>query len=125
MLQRPTVHPADLTVAQARAAFAANPKERLLLLVRDAKLVSTVTPEDVETADGSAAAAQVGTLEDRTVAPDEPLAAIHQAMLAEQRRRLAVVDPGTGELRGLLALKRSGAGFCDDAGVAAMRAARS
>ena len=46
-----------------------------------------------------------------------------RAMQASGDRRLAVVEDD-GRLLGLLCLKRSGDGFCTDAGVAERRAAR-
>ncbi|MGH3506167.1 MAG: CBS domain-containing protein [Nocardioidaceae bacterium] len=125
MLRHPTVHPADLTVREARSAFTASPKLRVLLLVRDDLLVSMVAREDLSgTEDPSAAAADLGTLRGTCVAADAPLGATFDAMVRSGRRRMAVVEPG-GKLLGLLCLKRSQSGFCTDAGVAAMRRSRA
>lgn len=124
MLRHPTVHPAGLTVREARAAFEASAKLRVLLLVHDGLLVSMVVREDLSGAeDPSTAAADVGTLDGACVAADAPLGATFEDMVRSGRRRLAVVEPG-GRLIGLLCLKASRSGFCTDAGVAAMRRSR-
>ena len=125
MLRHPTVHPAELTVREARSAFDASPKLRVLLLVRDDLLVSMIAREDLSRAeDPSAAVAEVGTLDGRCVAADAPLEATFDAMVRSGRRRIAVVEPD-GKLLGLLCLKRSQSGFCTDKGVAAMRRSRA
>jgi CBS domain-containing protein len=125
MLLHPTVHTAELTVREARSAFAASEKLRVLLLVRDEVLVSMVVREDLSGAeDPSAAVADMGALEGRCVAADDPLEATFDAMVRSGRRRVAVVGPD-GVLLGLLCLKRNQSGFCTDEGVAAMRRARA
>ena len=125
MLRHPTVHPAELTVREARSAFAVSAKLRVLLLVRDHLLVSMVAREDLSgTEDPSTAVADVGTLEDRCVAAHAPLEETFDAMIRSGRRRIAVVEPD-GTLLGLLCLKRSQSGFCTDKGVAAMRRSRA
>lgn len=115
MLRRPTVHPADLSFAQAQAVFDASPRTHLLLLADDGVLVATLSRADV--------AAGVRRLRGRTVSPDAPLGRVHRDMLRRGERRLAVVD-SRRRLLGLLCLKRSGTGFCTDDGVAAMRRQR-
>jgi CBS domain-containing protein len=125
MLRRPTVHPAELTVREARSAFAASAKLRVLLLVRDDLLLSVVGREDLsESVDPQSAVADVGTLDGTCVAADAPLQATFDAMVRSGRRRLAVIEPD-GTLVGLLCLKSSQSGFCTDAGVAAMRRSRA
>jgi len=124
MLHHPTVHPADLTVAEARSAIAASPKTHLLLMVADGRLASTVSRRELEVdANGSAPAAQLGGLLDRTVDPDAPLERTRAAMVRHGQRRLAVVGPSM-QLLGLLCLKRNLGGFCGDGAVAMMRRAR-
>lgn len=123
MLRHPTVHRADLTFGEARAAFEASPKRHLLLLVDAGRLVGTLTRHDVAEPLPAPARAPLGLLAGRVVGPEEPLAAVHDRMMREERRRLAVVDDSM-RLLGLLCLKRSRSGFCTDHGVAAMRAAR-
>ena len=126
MLRHPTVHPAELTVREARSAFAGSAKLRVLLLVRDGLLVGMVAREDLSgSEDPSAVVADVATLDaGACVEADAPLSATFEAMLRSGRRRVAVVEPG-GKLLGLLCLKQSRSGFCTDAGVAAMRRSRA
>lgn len=126
MLLEPTVHPAGLTVAQARDAFASSRKRHMLLLVADGVLRGTLTRGDLapDTADPDSPALDRASLDGRTVGPDVPLAGTHEMMRERGIRRLAVTD-GRGRLLGLLCLKRSLRGFCTDDGVAAMRAERA
>lgn len=132
MLRRPTVHPPDLTVAEARAALAASPKLRLLLLVRDGVLVGALDRDDLAGPAGQAPtttaartpAAALASLVGRTVGAAAPLDETREAMVRTGRRRLAVVDDD-GRLLGLLCLKRSQDGFCTDEGVAELRRARA
>lgn len=126
MLHHPTVHPADLTVAEARAFFASSPKRHLLLLVRDDVLVGAVSRHDVETApqaEGSAPATTIASLEGRTTTPEVPVGPLRESMAGTGLRRIAVVDDEM-HLLGLLCLKASLTGFCTDEGVAAMRRER-
>jgi CBS domain-containing protein len=125
MLRNPTVHPADLTIGMARAAFDASPKTHMLLLAHDRVLVSTVVRADVGgDVDPGALAIGAGTLHERTVGPGALLEPTHADMRNRGVRRLAVADD-SGRLRGLLCLKRSLTGFCTDDGVAEMRRARA
>ena len=105
------------TVADARAFFG-RPKVHALLVVDGGLLVSVVERPDLDGRDGRAPAAPAGRLGDRVVAPSDDLQATWQAMAAAGRRRVAVVDDAGG-LVGLLCLKRSGRGFCSDAGIQA------
>ncbi|WP_152991566.1 CBS domain-containing protein [Frankia sp. R43] len=123
MLRYPTVHPVNLTVAAAAAAFESSPKTHLLLLVRGAQLVTTVSRADLKGAAPGEPACVLGTLSGRTISPRAPLTRTREAMVAAGLRRLAVVGEA-GRLLGLLCLKSSLAGFCTDEGVAAMRQAR-
>lgn len=124
MLRHPTIHPATLTVGDARAAFASSPKTHLLLVIADGRLITTLTRPDLDRADDPAAtAAPLGALAGRTVRPDVALDSTWDAMIREGRRRLAVVDDA-GRLLGLLCLKSSLRGFCTDDAVAAMRRER-
>lgn len=115
--------PATTTVDEA-ARHLANTHVSLLLLVDGDVLVGTVVPDDLPpTPAVGQLARDVAVLEGRTVAPDETLARAVEAMGRSGVRRLAVVD-GDRRLLGLLCLKRSGGGFCTDAGVAARAAER-
>lgn len=124
MLSRPNCHPLDLTVAGARAVFAASPKHHLLLLVASDRLANTVSRPDLQDADEpNRHAATFGTLQGRTINAHAPIAVVHQHMVRHRVRRLAVVDDAR-HLLGLLCLKTRMDGFCTDAGVEAMRNTR-
>ncbi|WP_032391364.1 CBS domain-containing protein [Rhodococcoides fascians] len=124
MLRRPRCHPLDLTVAGARAVFAASPKHHLLLLVGGDRLASTVCRCDLDCApDPGCPASTFGTVQGRTINAHAPIAVVHQHMVRHRIRRLAVVDDAR-HLLGLLCLKARMDGFCTDAGVEAMRDAR-
>jgi CBS domain-containing protein len=125
MLRNPTIHPADLTIGQALAAFDASAKTHMLLLAHDGVLVSTAIRTDVEGGtDPEALAVDVGSLAQRTIGPDALLAPAHAVMRNRGARRLAVVDD-SARLLGLLCLQRGLTGFCTDDGVAEMRRARA
>ena len=115
MITRPHLHPVGTTVEQARAALT-DSHVHLLLLVEDGRLCGTVERGDLdEVADGGRPALDVARLEGRTLPPDQPLPTAYAELVAAAQRRRAVVDAG-GRLLGLLCLKRSGSGFCSDAG---------
>lgn len=105
------------SVADARAFFG-NPKVHALLVVDDdGVLLSVVERADLADRAPAAPAAPAGVLAGRVVGPADDLQATWDAMAAADRRRVAVVD--RGRLVGLLCLKRSGRGFCSDAGIQA------
>lgn len=123
MITLPALHPADITVEAAHEALQ-DPHVHLLLLVEARRLVGTLDRADLEQADHEdQPARELAVLEGRTTSPDVDVAPVGAEMTATGTRRLAVVD-ADGVLLGLLCLKRSGAGFCSDAGVAARSAAR-
>ena len=117
MLTRPTTHPADASLGDARAFFA-DPKKHLMLLVSDGVLLGTVARTDLrpDLADATPALS-VALLEGRTVRADADVEAWHRSLVDRGMRRLAVVDDG-GRLLGLLCLKRHQRGFCSDDDVA-------
>lgn len=119
-LRHPAVHPAGLTVAEARAAFDASAKTHMLLLVDGERLLGTLTRADVMDPLAPEARVPLGLLTDRVIEPDAPLDATWEQMVREGRRRLAVTDSSM-RLLGLLCLKRRLDGFCTDEGVAHMR----
>lgn len=124
MLRDPKVHPASLTAAQARDVFAASPKTHMILLTRGPVLLGTLIRDDLAGPVPLAAlAVELGSVTGRCVPPGASLLATYEAMCERSVRRLAVTDT-SGHLQGLLCLKRSGRGFCDDVSVAAMRRAR-
>ncbi|MCL8249773.1 MULTISPECIES: hypothetical protein [Aeromicrobium] len=121
MVRHPVVHPASLTVADARVALA-DPHRHLLLIVSGRRLLGTVARDDLpDAADDTAPALTRARLVGRLVLPHQALAPLHDAMARAGERRRAVVDEH-GLLLGLLCLKSSASGFCTDAGIAARRA---
>ncbi|WP_433784544.1 CBS domain-containing protein [Actinomycetospora sp. CA-101289] len=115
MLARPKVCAADLTVARAHELFG-DDHVHSLLVVGAGVLLAVVEQADLAGAPAGAAARHHGRLGDRVVGPHEDMLVTWTAMLADGRRRLAVVDE-QGVLLGLLCLKRSGRGFCSQADV--------
>ncbi|MBW8482628.1 CBS domain-containing protein [Actinomadura parmotrematis] len=127
MIRSPKVHGPATTVAEARAALA-NEHVHAVLIVDGAApaatLVAVVERPDLDARPPHDAARRAGTLHGRTVPPGADLDIIRQAMTAARRRRLAVTDPD-GRLLGLLCLKRTGLGFCSEAGIRARAADRA
>lgn len=114
----------DVRVDQVRAALE-DDHVHMLLLTDRGRLVGTLVRGDVpDHAAGRDPALPYAVLEGRTVGPDLPADEARRLMLAEDRRRLAVVD-GDGSLLGLLCLKRRLTGFCSDADVADRAADRT
>jgi len=113
MMTRPTTHPVDATIGDARAFFADSHKH-LMLLVDDGRLRGTLVRRDLPTsAADDLPALSVAVLRGRTVAPDADLERVRGDLVQRERRRLAVVDD-TGRLLGLLCLKKHQRGFCSD-----------
>ncbi|SDO40856.1 CBS domain-containing protein [Klenkia soli] len=122
LLAHPRTSPPGTSVAQAWAFFADDHVHALLVVDGD-RLLAVVERDDLVGAAPTAPVELLGRLGDRTVDPAADLGRTHDRLLAEGRRRLAVVD-GDGVLLGLLCLKRSGRGFCSDADVRARAAER-
>ena len=132
LLTRPTVADAMIrfpktcsrrtTVQQARALFADGHVHALLVVERGA-LLAVVERGDLVGHLADAPVQGLGTLRGRTTGPGAELTEVRDAMRAAGRRRIAVIDD-SGNLLGLLCLKRSGAGFCSDAGIRARAADR-
>jgi hypothetical protein len=87
------------------------------LVFDDERLITVIEPGDVETSSDDVPARTMGTLWGRTVAPYADLWSTWVWMTTNGRRRLAVIEDGRSV--GLLCLKRSGRGFCCDAGIQA------
>jgi hypothetical protein len=84
------------------------------VIVADGVLITVIERTDLEShSRDHDPAVHLGTLHGRVIAPDTPLEQARQRMLRSGRRRLAVID-ADGTYRGLLCLKRTGAGFCSD-----------
>lgn len=122
MVRIPKVCGLGTSVADARAMLA-DDHVHALLVVDGGVLLAVVVRADLVGATAGAPAVDVGGLAGRVVGPTADLAAAHRRMADGGIRRLAVVDD-EGRLLGLLCLKRSGRGFCDDDGVRARAAER-
>ncbi len=117
MIRCPKTCPSSTTVGEARTLML-DDHVHALLVVESGRLLAVVERPDLPSASADVPARAVGGLVGRVVDPEADLATTWRWMLAGARRRLAVVDDGGG-LLGLLCLKRSGRGFCTDAGVLA------
>ncbi|RJQ66944.1 CBS domain-containing protein [Pseudonocardiaceae bacterium YIM PH 21723] len=123
MIHFPEVFPPEATVGQVRERFT-DDHQHAVLIVRDGELLAVLERPDLAGLPDDLPAARFGRLTDRVVPPDTDLESTRLTMVAERRRRLAVVDPDGG-LLGLLCLKRTGLGFCSDEGVRARKADRA
>jgi CBS domain-containing protein len=124
MIINPKVCPLTVTIGCVRELFS-DDHVHAALIKDGRRLVSVVERGDLHRdLPDSAPAVSVGRLAGRTIAPDAPLPVVQRRMLAEGRRRLAVVDD-RGDLIGLLCLKRSGLGFCSDVDIRDREAERS
>ncbi|WP_028644107.1 CBS domain-containing protein [Nocardioides sp. URHA0020] len=129
MLRRPKTHSLDLTVEGARAALADDHVHMLLLVSDDGVLHGTLTRDDLrpDIALGivpNDAAINTATIASRTIGPSQPLAEAAAILERQQSRRLAVTDPNH-RLIGLLCLKRTRSGCCNDSDVLARGAERA
>lgn len=122
MVTCPKTLPEDCTVEQVRSFFRDDHVHMALIVDPAGRLLSTLERSDIP--EGTPPAAQAlsyGVMRNRSIGPRVPVEAGTAVLQAAGRRRLAVVDDD-GTLLGLLCLKRSGLGFCSDAGVAARAA---
>jgi CBS domain-containing protein len=110
------LHDASVTVGEISAFLEDDHVHMAVLLGTDGELLTTVERSDLTLASPPEPALRYGTLEGRTVGAHEELHRVWETMLAEGRRRLAVID-ADGRLVGLLCLKRHGRGFCSDSDV--------
>jgi CBS domain-containing protein len=116
MVTVPKTHATGTPVAAIRSLFE-DDHVHMALIVVGLRLITTVERSDLDgRLSGSTCADQVGTLAGRTISPNRPLDEVTVLLKQAGRRRLAVVD-GSGELLGLLCLKRDGTGYCSDQGV--------
>ena len=129
MLRSPIVLAGSEPLDEVRRVFDSSHVHMVLLTrsgrVGEALLGTLVRGDLPPAADRPAGTALThARLEGRTVGAATPAEDARRAMNAAGDRRLAVVD-SDGRLLGLLCLKRSGDGFCTDAGVASRRAERT
>lgn len=124
MVHRPEVASTSATVADLHAFFGDDHMHAALVVDGSGRLLTVVERADLHGHDPDHAAVDLGCLDGRTLRAETDLVEAWLLMRESGRRRLAVVDPCTERLLGLLCLTRSGLGFCTDAGVAERRAAR-
>jgi hypothetical protein len=118
-------HGPESGLEEVRAFFKDDHHHMALIVAPDGRLVTTIERPDLAAATSSSVAlATLGTLIGRTGGPADPLAAATAALLRAGRRRLAVVDH-SGQLLGLLCLKKDGTGYCCDEGIRARVLART
>jgi CBS domain-containing protein len=123
MITHPKVYPLTVTIGCVRDLLSGD-HVHAALIADGRRLVSVVEQGDLHRdLPDSAPAVSAGRLAGRTIARDAPLPVVQRRMLAEGRRRLAVVDD-CGDLVGLLCLKRSGLGFCSDVDIRTRQAER-
>ncbi|GAA4557842.1 CBS domain-containing protein [Pseudonocardia xishanensis] len=122
MVRFPKTCTPTTTVRQAREVFE-DGHVHALLVVERGLLLAVVECGDLVDRAADEHLRRLGTLRGRTIGTAADADAVRVAMHTAGRRRLAVVD-GDGRLLGLLCLKRSGAGFCSDAGIRARAADR-
>jgi len=114
MVRRPKLLAATATGGDVREFFLDDHVHAALVSDGD-RLLTVVERQDlIEVRDDEPATA-IGTLSGRTVGAGADLWSTWTSMTAVGVRRLAVVEDG--RCVGLLCLKRSGRGFCCDAGV--------
>lgn len=120
MVRLPKLLPATATGRDVRELFL-DDHVHAALVVDDERLLTVIEPHEAEPheadADADGPARIMGTLRGRTVAPYADLWSTWVWMTSHGRRRLAVIEDG--RCVGLLCLKRSGRGFCCDAGIRA------
>lgn len=122
MITCPKTLSAGSSVEEVRGFFADDHVHLALIVDFNGRLLTTLERSDIPAeATGSAKASDFGTILGRTVEPQRSLGAATATLQSAGRRRLAVVD-GEGKLLGLLCRKRTGLGYCNDAGVAARAA---
>lgn len=120
MVRRPKLLAATATSGDVRDLFR-DDHVHAALVVDGERLLTVIEPHEVE-AHGDRPATTMGALRDRTTSPEADLWETWAWMTTVGRRRLAVVEDG--RCVGLLCLKRSGRGFCCDAGIRARALSR-
>ncbi len=117
MIRFPKTHGCGSRLEQIRAFFEDDHLHMALIVAMHGRLVTTIERSDLVTAMSAfTPATELGTLTGRTTGPTDPLDAATLTMLRGRRRRLAVVDD-SGQLRGLLCLKKDETGYCSDEGI--------
>jgi CBS-domain-containing membrane protein len=102
--------PADATVADVRAWFAASSHRQMAFLTDQRQYVGSLTARDLTSEDAGRSAAQLAR-SGPTVAPDAPAQAAYEIAVATDARRVPVVD-GNGILLGVVGVTDDLAAFC-------------
>jgi hypothetical protein len=122
MVACPKIHGVEATTESILALFEDDHVHMALIVAADGRLITTIERSDLVALDpASSMAATVGTLVGRTIGPHDSITTATTMLRRERRRRLAVVC-GSGELLGLLCLKKDGTGYCSDEDVRARAA---
>jgi CBS domain-containing protein len=117
MVRFPKTHDPGSRLEEIRAFFEDDHVHMALIVALDGRLVTTIERRDLPAAiPGSTLARGLGALTGRTAGPADTLDAATAALLRGRRRRLAVVND-SGQLLGLLCLKKDEAGYCSDEGI--------
>jgi CBS domain-containing protein len=116
MVTGPKTHGKDTPLEDIRSLFE-DDHVHMALIVAHGRLITTVQRSDlIEPFPRSMPAYCLGTLVGRTISPNRPLDEVTAALNRSGKRRLAVTN-GSGELLGLLCLKRDRSGYCSDDGI--------
>ncbi|WP_425280178.1 CBS domain-containing protein [Micromonospora orduensis] len=122
MLRHPKTLSARASITRAHAALS-NDHVHLVLLTEGSRLAGTLTRADLPPPGTLGPALDWSTLVGRTVSPGTPMTVVHDLMISQGTRRVAVVD-ADGSLLGLMCLKQRRTGFCSDADVEARSRSR-
>jgi len=111
MVGAPKTTPGDATVGDLRTLFA-NPHVLTALLVDGPRLVAVVHRDSLPDGGDERPARELGLRDVPMIEPDAPLTEALAQLDRLGERRLVVVDPDSGHLRGLLCLTTDRDGFC-------------
>jgi CBS domain-containing protein len=112
MMPTPHTHPADMTVAEARAAFEKRSLKLMVVTDGDGAYLGTVSREGIPAdAPDDAAIATIASTDGLSFAPDEPTKQALASIEHERAERVPVVD-ANGALAGLVCLNQGSDHFC-------------
>jgi CBS domain-containing protein len=117
MVKDPKTLPPGASVGEVRSLFR-NEHVHMVLLSTSGDLAGTLLREDLGDAPDDEPALPLSHLQGRTISPQAMADDAQRTLIAQEARRLAVVDDH-GRLVGLLCLKRRRNGFCSDLDVKA------
>lgn len=102
--------PADVTVADVRAWFAASSHRRMAFIADNGRYAGSLTADELTGEDSARLAAQVAR-SGPTIAPDAPAQAAYELAIATDAHRVPVVD-NDGILVGVVGVTDDLAAFC-------------